>query len=180
MGGSSFLLNKRFHPGRLDNQKAVFIAEQKKIDEKEKENEAAKEVMKEREISYYENLGEIQSRDPRQSSLKFMYSAPAVSKSNDSKMNMNSTNSSNGDTMVDAFWSKIEAHKNKQILTTNEDINDIETKEDEKYNYIHGHPKINPLRKNAPTEGSYVKGMANPKVKPFNDLIRNVVCSHCK
>ena len=72
MGGTSFLLNKKFHPGRIDNQKKVFIAEQKSQERKKAEEEAAKEVMKEREVSYYENLGEISARDPRNSSLKFM------------------------------------------------------------------------------------------------------------
>lgn len=54
----------------------VFIAEEGAKTTKDNEKEAAAEVAKEAEISYYEQLGEIRSRDPRQSSLKFMYAVP--------------------------------------------------------------------------------------------------------
>jgi len=42
------------------------------------------------EIQYYEAIGEMESRDPRNSSLKFMYSSPKASSS------ASSSNSSSG------------------------------------------------------------------------------------
>ena len=54
----------------------VYLAEQNFEEKKKREEDAANEVLKETEIKYYENLGEVQARDPRNSSLKFMYSMP--------------------------------------------------------------------------------------------------------
>jgi len=116
MGGSSFLLNKKFHPGRQDNQKRVFVAEQNHADKKKREDEAAQEVLKEAEISYYENLGEIQSRDPRNSSLKFMYSMPLKKGDDDTKRVAMTSNSGilatgEDDDMVKKFWSQMDDFK---------------------------------------------------------------------
>lgn len=63
---------------RLDNQKKLFIADQSALDKQRKEEEAAKEAIKEQEISHYEKLGELAARDPRSSTLKFMYAVPTT------------------------------------------------------------------------------------------------------
>jgi CBF1 interacting corepressor len=76
MPGISFLFKKRFHPSRIDNQKQVFIAEQKRQHRNEQEAVAAVEVLKEKEIQSYELLGQAPERDPRAAGLKFMYSMP--------------------------------------------------------------------------------------------------------
>jgi CBF1 interacting corepressor len=76
MPGLSFLFKKRFHPSRLDNQKRIFIAEEKQAEKNEREVESAKEVMKEKEMQHYEQCGSMDFRDPRTSALKFMYATP--------------------------------------------------------------------------------------------------------
>lgn len=76
MPGLSFLLKKKFHPARFDNQKRLFIAEQNQAEKNEREVQSAKEVMKEKEMQSYETMGAMEVRDPRSSALKFMYAAP--------------------------------------------------------------------------------------------------------
>lgn len=80
MPGISFLFKKRFHPSRLDQQKRVFIAEEKTKQHAESERELALQVAKERELQGYEGLGKAPEQDPRHASLKFMYNAPATAK----------------------------------------------------------------------------------------------------
>ena len=76
MPGLGFLFKKRFHPSRLDNQKRIFVAEKKVSDKNEREADSAKEVVKEKEMQYYESMGKMEFRDPRTSALKFMYATP--------------------------------------------------------------------------------------------------------
>lgn len=209
MGGTSFLLNKKFHPGRLDNQKKVFIAEQNTIDRKKNEDEAAKEVLKETEVSYYENLGEIQARDPRNSALKFMYSMP--SKNNEqAKVVVQSQNivSGDNDDMVKSFWAKIDDFKASKRRKSSENFDQELHAYDSVYiseslllssevggghnnlpqpknsksgntKRIKPHQQQHPLLINAPTEGAYVKTLEKANFKPFNDVIRNIQCSRC-
>lgn len=61
----------------FENQKKVQEAEQKFLDQRKREEEAALEVAKEREMMLYEVHGDIGQRDPRTSSLRFMYSQPS-------------------------------------------------------------------------------------------------------
>lgn len=82
MPGISFLFKKKWHPQSMENQKQLFLAEQAAIQQLQREKEAADEIAKENEMRLYEKHGDIAERDPRQSSLKFMYSAP---KSKDNK-----------------------------------------------------------------------------------------------
>jgi CBF1 interacting corepressor len=195
MGGVSFLLNKKFHPARLDNQKKVFIAEEKTKEKKKREDEAAKEVLKEREASYYENLGQIQARDARQSSLKFMYATPNANGKATSSSAHTSVSSGQEDPAVVAFYAKINERKNASSSSSSL----FAMHDDESSNQQVSEPSImpepssdrhqpfrqkkdpmsNPLLKNAPREGSYVSNMSNPLFKPFSEKLRNVQCSLC-
>eukprot|EP01036_Dinobryon_divergens_P034379 gene34379-44413_t len=91
MPGISFLFKKRFHPARIDNQKKLFIAEETAANRTEREKESAEEYRRERELLEYENIAQTMPsapdgnkswaahkahQDPRQTSLKFMYSMP--------------------------------------------------------------------------------------------------------
>jgi hypothetical protein len=71
------------HPLSFENQKKVLEAEQRAIDKIKSEQEAAREVAKEREMQQYEQAGDISQRDPRAHSLKFMYSQPKNRDSDD-------------------------------------------------------------------------------------------------
>lgn len=93
MGGMSFLLKKRFHPYRLDNQEKVFLAEEKQKEKSLREMESKQEIEKEKEILYYENLNQLDKRDERYTSLKFMYIMS--NKSNTTNSNNNITNTAN-------------------------------------------------------------------------------------
>lgn len=87
MPGLSFLFKKPWHPARLDNQKTVFIKESTAKSRLEREAEAAKEVAKEEELRSYERVGDLAERDPRTSSLRFMYSQPKKSVDSDTSHN---------------------------------------------------------------------------------------------
>jgi CBF1 interacting corepressor len=126
MPGLSFLFKKRFHPSRLDNQKRIFIAEEKQAEKNEREVESAKEVMKEKEMQHYEQCGSMDFRDPRTSALKFMYATP-MAKDDDkdgkntkrmaSVMDYESKidNKTGDDEMVRAFRAKIVQTKLKSL-----------------------------------------------------------------
>lgn len=126
MPGLSFLFKKRFHPVRYDNQKKLFIAEQKQAEKNEKETESAKEVMKEKEMQHYESIGSMDFRDPRTAALKFMYSAPQ-SKGQEGSKNSNKQMASvkdyeakidektGDDEMVKAFRAKLVQTKLKSL-----------------------------------------------------------------
>lgn len=76
MPGLSYLFKKQWHPLKLQNQKKVYEIEQYHINKLKKEEEARKEIEKERELLKYEINGDIKERDPRNTSLKFMYEQP--------------------------------------------------------------------------------------------------------
>lgn len=80
MPGLSFLLKKGWHPNTMENQKKLFMAQQEAEERLKREEEAAKEVAKEREMQQYEKMGDISARDPRTSSLQFMYAQPKKKK----------------------------------------------------------------------------------------------------
>ena len=57
----------------MENQKKLYVAEQEAIERSRREQKAAVEIAKEREMQQYEKMGDIGARDPRTSSLQFMY-----------------------------------------------------------------------------------------------------------
>lgn len=229
MGGPSFLLNKKFHPKRLDNQKRVFIAEQTTQDKKRREEEAAKEVQKEAELHYYEALGETAARDPRNSSLKFMYALPT--KKDDPKDNpgtkaVNAASvvpleaqhvpSGQDDELVQRFWTRIQDFQETQKLksmgstepsaaASNSNTNNTIAASSTSSSVFHfpgdgrsltaasvataasvslgrdrtKEKELNPMLRNAPVEGSYVRNMQGAHFKPFNEPVRNIQCTRC-
>lgn len=119
MPGLSFLFKKDWHPLRLKNQKTLFIKEEEAAKNKIREEEAAKEVSRELEIQGYAKAGDFKDdRDPRSSSLKFMYSIPKPTgdQSNDSRTSMAANNiglqgSIQEDEHVKKFMSKLTKSK---------------------------------------------------------------------
>lgn len=221
MPGIAFLFKKRFHPARMDNQKKLFVAEQKITERQEREINFANEVKKEREIAEYESMNSSQGHDLRGSALKFMYSMPQSKNKNDnsSSSNNNSANSGNSfeptldangdDPQVQLFKQKLlkKAQGNKE---DEDNVNQIEysaeiQQKNEEELYIKSH-KNNHIAQsalerelglkqraaptyeeqqqrhaflhNAPIEGTYAKNM-KVKHKPFNAIVRNVMCLRC-
>lgn len=80
MPGLSFLLKKGWHPQTMENQKKLYMAEQEAVERAKREEEAAAEIAKEREMQQYEKMGDMAARDPRSTSLQFMYSQPKKKK----------------------------------------------------------------------------------------------------
>jgi CBF1 interacting corepressor len=129
MPGLGFLFKKRFHPSRLDNQKRIFIAEEKQAEKNEREVESAKEVMKEKEMQHYEQCGSMDFRDPRTSALKFMYATPMTKEDDKDGKNTKRMASvmdyeskidhkTGDDEMVRAFRAKIVQTKLKSLSDT--------------------------------------------------------------
>lgn len=77
----SFLSTKQFHPLRKENQKQVFIAEQKALAKKRRDEEALRAYEEEKayrrnqELMQY-HTGKITKEDPKQKELGFMYKPP--------------------------------------------------------------------------------------------------------
>lgn len=187
MGGPSFLLNKKFHPVRLDNQKRVFIAEEEHKKKKAKEEEAARLAVKEAELSYLEKIGQVEARDIRSAELKFMYNIPksianTVPQGKPTEIE---------DPHVTAFWKKINDKNSKKQELSNIDCILEDSKVEDKivqrepfdraeYRHRKDNPqKYNPLLVNAPVEGDFVKDLSKAKFKPLGVKIRNVQCFRC-
>ncbi|CAM9271136.1 unnamed protein product, partial [Ectocarpus fasciculatus] len=190
MPGLSFLFKKPWHPARQDNQKQVFIKESTAQSQLEREAEAAKEVAKEEEMRSYERVGDLAERDPRTSSLKFMYAQPKADGDSASSSKASAppppvTASGEDDDDVRQFWLKLKGDtsdiwagpKNvvrkqsaleKQLgIRTGEYLNRAQLEE--------RHPRL----KNAPVEGGAYTAHIQMNHKPFNDVVRNVKCVRC-
>mmetsp|Transcript_8816 Transcript_8816/g.8889 ORF Transcript_8816/g.8889 Transcript_8816/m.8889 type:complete len:421 (-) Transcript_8816:35-1297(-) len=130
MPGLSFLFKKGWHPLTLENQKKLYVAEQRVLDTKKREEDAAIEVSKEKEMQHYERLGELSERDPRTSSLRFMYNQPK-NKHDNTDPNSNSINNGASlpkkeeeDEHVNSFYSKLSQYQNmKSSLSSCNSIN---------------------------------------------------------
>lgn len=106
----------------MDNEKNLFIKEQAFNDKKRKEDEAAREVSKERQMKEFEELGKMQARDPKESSLSFMYVQPNKDKtkagsaeggSNDAAPNAVFHDSTEDDAAVKAFKESLRRHRER-------------------------------------------------------------------
>lgn len=139
MPGISFLFKKRFHPMRIDNQKKLFIAEESRKQDYDRERELAEQVVKEKELLSYEGLGKAPEHDPRASSLRFMYSAPQAKQGKETEKDKKKVQhllepprpthlDENGDDeQVRAFKQKLLLRMNPTPADRNEDIADAET-----------------------------------------------------
>ena len=76
---NSFLFHKSFHPSTKNNQKKLWLAEQRDIEEKKKAEERKREIDIERSLTI--NLGPNQKNVAKHikdiQSLSFMYKQPA-------------------------------------------------------------------------------------------------------
>lgn len=203
MPGLSFLFKKAWHPARLDNQKNVFIQENTARSRQEREAEAAKEVAKEEEIRMYERAGDVSERDPRASSLKFMYAQPKAtgdsSSSRPAPAPPPTAGTGDDDEDVKRFWSRLTGHEEdtpmapapagsavsshtavpknlvRQPTTLEKQLGIRPGEFLNKAQMEERHPRL----KNAPVDGGAYTANIAMSHKPFNDLVRNVRCVRC-
>lgn len=206
MPGLSFLFKKKWHPSRKDNQEKVFIKEQTSIYDKSKEEEAAREVAKEAELQSYVRGGDIGDRDPRTSSLKFMYAQPTKSgdASSSSSISMEPQKPQVGeDEDVKRFWKKLKGDfkheddafdvkmaESREFSSTNATSSSktfrtqsaLEKQVGKKTGELLNRSELearHPRLKNAPVEGGAYTAQMHLNHKPFLDVIRNVRCLRC-
>jgi CBF1 interacting corepressor len=83
---------KGFHPGNKQNQKLIWIAEQKAKEKEQREKDAAKEVLKNQDLEHFKQVaalkGDLESvRKVQAQQVGFMYAPPPglkkVDKQND-------------------------------------------------------------------------------------------------
>lgn len=138
MPGLSFLHKKGFHPARSSNQKRVFVAEQSVADRIRAEEERAQQILKESEeltISSLQDHHSSKSKDPRRSSLNFMYNQPKSEKKNGGQ-NVQQPEiylGNRDDDMVRAFREKISnATNSSRTLDAKDDLvkSDYEEKDE--------------------------------------------------
>lgn len=184
MPGLSFLFKKRFHPMRWDNQKKLFIAEQTLQEKQGREKEFATQVKKERELQDLEGLGKMPDLDPRASSLKFMYAAPAGN-AKDNKKNNNALLAAPAPTQLDENGDDdaVRAFKQKIQQVQSGDPPQAPPTHD-----VYGGPlppqpasssSTQPARR-PPSEGSYLSTLSvSVQHKPLGDTNRTMKCMKC-
>jgi CBF1 interacting corepressor len=208
MPGLSFLLKKPWHPQTIENQKKLFVAEHSDADRRAREEEAAREVAKEAELQRYESAGDLEMRDPKTSSLKFMYSNPQL-KSSASAPAIQHPPQGDDDDDVKKFWARmkgqeaaIDSNDASGSLASALPTGDVgaegsssrsvplgnDSKQSALEKLVGKAPNSHlsreelesrhPRLKNAPVVGEYARGMELHH-KPFNDVVRNVRCIRC-
>lgn len=70
------------------------------------------------EIQYYEAIGEMESRDPRNSSLKFMYSLPKASSASSSTSASSSSSSSSGICSIAQYEAPVDKSTGTYLCTS--------------------------------------------------------------
>ena len=70
------------------------------------------------EIQYYEAIGEMESRDPRNSSLKFMYSLPKASSSAPSSSSSSSSSNSSGICSIAQYEAPVDKSTGTYLCTS--------------------------------------------------------------
>ena len=82
-----FMRNKFFHPHTYENQKRTWIAEQKHLSEKKKQEELQKQYLKEQAI--YENKNLLKhGKTTQDDKLTFMYEPPLECRKKDEKLEL--------------------------------------------------------------------------------------------
>eukprot|EP01111_Echinosteliopsis_oligospora_P003387 TRINITY_DN15375_c0_g1_i1.p1 TRINITY_DN15375_c0_g1~~TRINITY_DN15375_c0_g1_i1.p1 ORF type:complete len:301 (-),score=93.07 TRINITY_DN15375_c0_g1_i1:12-914(-) len=179
----SFLNMKSFHPSNKENQRLLFIAEEKARTQTKLEKERKAELAKEREMfeELQKSSGGKKTHSMAIQEMNFMYAPPpgfisdkidaaaaaavkteqqqpppssSTTTESNASNNTNNTNNSDGATTADGKPVK----KEFKLLTAVEKF---------------------PMLKNAPSEGDYTQGI-EVHHRPFGVELRNVKCVRCQ
>ncbi|GAM25836.1 hypothetical protein SAMD00019534_090110 [Acytostelium subglobosum LB1] len=152
-----FLNLKSFHPSNKANQKRLYIAEQRAVTDKKREEERAKEVKEEHE--YFTNKAALASSyiEAQRSKVGFLYAAPPG-------------------------LSKLEMPMPKQDLEDQREHDDS-TKQGQGQGQGKNHRQMTDVEKfpflaNAPVQGGYSSDVKMTH-KPFGIELRDVRCIRC-
>ena len=173
--GLAFLNKKGFHPGRLENQKKKWLAEQRDKERKERSRNASKLIQESRERARVEDLflkrradeGGIGSEELataiKQSSLRFMYERPpglGVAQSSKSKEHDDDERKQEYDDGLTQL--ERAAGLKKRKWGTLED-------QQRKFAFL----------QNAPVESAVKQRRSSVRLNPLGRVVRNVQCLRC-
>jgi len=177
--GLKFLLNKSWHPMTRDNQKKLWIAEQKKKEAERREKERQKELEKERaELANAKLLG-------RTNELDFMYkSPPGIPPQQQQQPSQDQQPQKSANALKDKQWpqsspkssqSKPQIDANSRLTYEEQKlINSLKTPQPTKQELEERFP----ILKGVPTVGDYTEQIAI-RARPLGIEIRNVRCARC-
>lgn len=199
MPGISFLFKKTWHPSRMDNQKRIFAAEENVKAKAAKDEEAAKEVKRQKEL-FEEGNNNDSTGNARDTSLKFMYCPDVKDKSAVAKQDI----FVDGDDELTKRFKRRLSRKDDDYESDTatkirpspdnltEDLhlesdcqNPCEASERSATEHIGrcmSQQQLEerfPQLKNAPMDSAYSSHSAAVHHKPFNDVIRRIQCLRC-
>ncbi|KAG9416030.1 putative electron transfer flavoprotein subunit [Aphanomyces cochlioides] len=181
-GGLKFLNLKGWHPSNQQNQKRIWIAEQKAKAKEQSERDAAREVHKDNELLRYQQVAATKGdtdamRRMDAQKVSFMYQAPPGLKKVDEEKEEGNPDD---DDAVKAFRNKFEkkgSGVDRSLL-----IKPLEKyvgrKPSEPVTIAEQVERF-PMLKNAPVEGEYTSNI-RVNFNPVGMRIRNVRCARCQ
>ncbi|RLO12589.1 hypothetical protein DYB28_000819 [Aphanomyces astaci] len=184
-GGLKFLNLKGWHPSNKQNQKKIWIAEQRHKAKEESEKDAAREVLKDNELLRFQQVAATRgdadaSRRIDSQKVSFLYQPPPGLKKVDDKRGGDTDELENEDDAVKAFRLKMEkknAGKDHQSYQRplekliGRRANDPVTIKDQVERF--------PMLKDAPVEGEYTQNI-KVNFQPVGMKLRNVRCARCQ
>lgn len=182
-----FLNCKGWHPSNRENQRKIWIAEQKAIDKEQSEKDAAVEVKKQAEIYHYRQIASLKGDKEATTRLNkktvdFMYAPPpglAKAAATSEGRTLSSSAHDEGhppkeDNAVVEFKRKFEKSHNLPSSTLERYVgrkpSEAITMEDQVQRF--------PMLKDAPVEGEYTSTV-KVNFKPMGVVLRNVKCLRC-
>ncbi|KAF0687642.1 Aste57867_20626 [Aphanomyces stellatus] len=179
-GGLKFLNLKGWHPSNKQNQKKIWIAEQKAKNKEQSEKDAAREVHKDNELMRFQQVAASKgdtdaARRMDTQKVNFLYQPPPGLKKVDEKR---ADEEDDDDEAVRAFRQKIEK-KTKGSASFQRPLEKYVGRRPNEPVTISDQVERFPMLKDAPVEGEYT---SNIKVnfQPVGMRLRNVRCARCQ
>ncbi|CAM9866415.1 unnamed protein product [Ectocarpus sp. 12 AP-2014] len=170
----SFLFCKPWHPATTWNQKKIWEAEQADLKKKKDEASANKELKRDSDRRFYENLAGGKPQDASAAALNFMYNPPpGYQQPEEEELN-------DDDEAVKKFkaLAKMKADPNFSAATQSSELEKLVGRRVNPGVSLAEQQERFPFLKDAPVEHAYAAGV-KVNFKPFNNVIRHVRCMRC-
>ncbi|CAB1121574.1 unnamed protein product [Ectocarpus sp. CCAP 1310/34] len=170
----SFLFCKPWHPATTWNQKKIWEAEQAELKKKKDEAIANKELKRDSDRRFYENLAGGKPQDASAAALNFMYNPPpGYQQPEEEELN-------DDDEAVKKFkaLAKMKADPNFSAATQSSELEKLVGRRVNPGVSLAEQQERFPFLKDAPVEHAYAAGV-KVNFKPFNNVIRHVRCMRC-